>query len=162
MSLYQVSMWIVRTSPCQIPPHILATVMPFLLECHDSGSYEWWKVSKGFSRQGKVYIVYIFKLTALILVIPLNMFNVYMSRKLLSVHWEAKRPSYHFTRQLTDLPPTYWTSGRHFEPFSFFWDSPGYMEGLEHHACSSQRWSSHYPHAVSGRRSLYCLYWAQW
>ena len=30
--------------------------------------------------------VYIFKLTALILVIPLNMFNVYMSRKLLSVH----------------------------------------------------------------------------
>ena len=30
--------------------------------------------------------IYIFKLTALILVIPLNMFNVYMSRKLLSVH----------------------------------------------------------------------------
>lgn len=29
--------------------------------------------------------IYIFKLTALILVIPLNMFNVYMSRKLLSV-----------------------------------------------------------------------------
>ena len=34
-----------------------------------------------------IYIyIYIFKLTALILVIPLNMFNVYMSRKLLSVH----------------------------------------------------------------------------
>ena len=33
-----------------------------------------------------VYIyIYIFKLTALILVIPLNMFNVYMCRKLLSV-----------------------------------------------------------------------------
>ena len=33
-----------------------------------------------------IYIyIYIFKLTALILVIPLNMFNVYMSRKLLSV-----------------------------------------------------------------------------
>lgn len=30
--------------------------------------------------------IYIFKLTSLILVIPLNMFNVYMSRKLLSVH----------------------------------------------------------------------------
>ena len=30
--------------------------------------------------------IYIFKLTALILVIPLNMCNVYMSRKLLSVH----------------------------------------------------------------------------
>lgn len=30
--------------------------------------------------------IYIFKLTALILVIPLNMFNIYMSRKLLSVH----------------------------------------------------------------------------
>lgn len=30
--------------------------------------------------------IYIFKLTALILVIPLNIFNVYMSRKLLSVH----------------------------------------------------------------------------
>ena len=29
--------------------------------------------------------IYIFKLTALILVIPSNMFNVYMSRKLLSV-----------------------------------------------------------------------------
>ena len=29
--------------------------------------------------------IYIFKLAALILVIPLNMFNVYMSRKLLSV-----------------------------------------------------------------------------
>lgn len=29
--------------------------------------------------------IYIFKLTALILVIPLSMFNVYMSRKLLSV-----------------------------------------------------------------------------
>ena len=29
--------------------------------------------------------IYIFKLTALILVIPLNLFNVYMSRKLLSV-----------------------------------------------------------------------------
>lgn len=29
--------------------------------------------------------IYIFKLTALILVIPLNMFNVYMSRKLLRV-----------------------------------------------------------------------------
>lgn len=45
------------------------------------------KGKQGFSRQGKVYIVYIyiFKLTALILVIPLNMFNVYMSRKLLSV-----------------------------------------------------------------------------
>ena len=33
-----------------------------------------------------IYIyIYIFKLTALILVIPSNMFNVYMSRKLLSV-----------------------------------------------------------------------------
>ena len=32
------------------------------------------------------YSIYIFKLTALILVIPLNMFNVYMSRKLLNVH----------------------------------------------------------------------------
>ena len=29
--------------------------------------------------------IYIFKLTVLILVIPLNMFNVYMSKKLLSV-----------------------------------------------------------------------------
>lgn len=46
--------------------------------------------------------MYIFKLTSLILVIPLNRFNVYISTKLLSVHWEAKRPSYNFTRQLTE------------------------------------------------------------
>lgn len=46
------------------------------------------RVMKGkqriFMTRESIYI-YIFKLTALILVIPLNMFNVYMSRKLLSV-----------------------------------------------------------------------------
>ena len=160
MSLYQVSMWIVRTSPCRIPPHILATVMPFLLECHDSGSYEWWKVSKGFSWQGKVYIVYIyiyiFKLTALILVIPLSMFNVYMSRKLLSVLWEAKRPSYHFTRQLTEPMADIFNPSLSSGIVPAIWKvsniTPVPLKGE----------ASHYPHAVSGRRSLYCLYWAQW